>query len=131
MTEPFNDDLLAELGEQVDVQLTALKRAELRGTLRGAELPEPQRDAIERETGEAAPGFLERFREAARQDLCEHGGVLYAQWQKWGNLGNKDVLKGFGAILVAMGFSGNALQVLAVALGVIALHIGVKAFCAG
>lgn len=56
--------------------------------------------------------------------------VLYQQWKKWGDLSNEKVLKSFGAVLVAMGFSGNALQVLAVALAVVVLHIGVKAICA-
>ena len=55
--------------------------------------------------------------------------MLHTQWQKWGDLSNEAVLKSFGAVLAAMGFSGNALHMLAVALGVIVLHIGLKAVC--
>jgi hypothetical protein len=69
------------------------------------------------------------FLQAARKDLCEKGVVLYQQWKKWGDLSNEKVLHNFGAILVAMGFSRNAVQVLAVALAVIVLHLGVKAIC--
>jgi hypothetical protein len=45
-------------------------------------------------------------------------------------LNNQGVLRGFGTIVVAMGFSGNALQVLAVAFAVIVRHLGFEAFCA-
>lgn len=68
------------------------------------------------EAGEAPESFWTRFKKAARQDVCQDGGVLNTQWKKWGDLSDETVLKRFGAILVAMGFSGNALQVLAVSL---------------
>jgi hypothetical protein len=34
----------------------------------------------------------------------------------------------FGLLLVAMGFSGGMLQILVVAVAVVVIHIGVKAF---
>jgi len=49
--------------------------------------------------------------------------------EKVGGLSNEKVLKSFGVVLVAMGFSGNALQLLAVSLAVIVLHLGVKTIC--
>ncbi len=88
-----------------------------------------QWQAIQKITKEQPRSFWRRFRQAAQHDLCEEGGVLHTQWQKWGDLRKETVLKSFGAILVAMGFSGNALQVLAVALTVIVLHIGCMAIC--
>jgi hypothetical protein len=72
---------------------------------------------------------LKKFRRAAKSDLCEEGGLLNSQWKKWGDLNNQDVLDKFGILLVAMGFSGAALEILVVALAVIVIHIGVKAFC--
>ena len=59
----------------------------------------------------------------------EEGGVLNTQWKKWGDLSNEAVLKSFGALLAGMGFSGNALQMLTVAIGVIVMHLGCKAIC--
>ena len=92
-------------------------------------MPNKQRRAIEDTTRQDAPSFMKRFLQAARKDLCEEGGVLYQQWKKWGDLSNEKVLHSFGAILVAMGFTGNAVQVLAVALAVIVLHLGAKTIC--
>ena len=48
---------------------------------------------------------------------------------KSGGIEQRKVLKSFGVVLVAMGFSGNALQLLAVSLAVIVLHLGVKTIC--
>lgn len=81
-------------------------------------------------TNEEPRSFWRRFKQAARRDLCEDGGVLHTQWKKHSDLSNEEVLKSFGAILAAMGFSGNVLQMLAVASGVIVIHIGCKAICA-
>jgi len=72
---------------------------------------------------------MKRFLQAVRKDLCEEGGVLHEQWKKWGDLSNEKVLQSFGAILVAMGLTGNALQTLAVASAVIVLHLGAKTIC--
>lgn len=85
--------------------------------------------AIKEITKEEPRSFWRRFKQAAHSDLCDEGGVLNAQWKKHRDLSSKSVLESFGAVLVAMGFSGNALQVLAVAAGVIVLHIGCKAVC--
>ncbi len=97
------------------------------------ELPErtpKQWQVIAKVTKEDPQSFWQRFKLAAHSDLCVEGGVLYAQWQKWGDLSNKEVVRTLGAVLAAMGFTGNALQMLAVALGVIIMHVGLKAVCA-
>jgi hypothetical protein len=44
-------------------------------------------------------------------------------------LDNKDAVERLGAVLVTMGFSGDVLSPLVVALTVIIIHIGLKAFC--
>ena len=134
MTNPFSDEQIQTLSQQIDDQLNELAKTTPRGALgRGANgaivLPEKQVKVLVEATGEDANSFLRRFRRAARRDLCEEGGVLYAQWKKWGDLSNDKVLKSFGGILAAMGFAGGPLQMTAVALGVIVVHLGVKAIC--
>jgi len=47
-----------------------------------------------------------------RQDAREEGGALNAQWKRRGDLSSEKVLKQFGAILAAMGFSENVLQAI-------------------
>lgn len=112
MSDPFTPDQIAALSTEIDAQLKelgtpgiGLSRA---GGPHGA-LGEKQRAAIEKATGEEAMAFIARFKRAARKDLCEEGGILYAQWNKWKDLTNKDVLKSFGAVLVGMGLSGAPL----------------------
>ncbi len=134
MSNPFTDVQMAVLSAEIDEQLRAISAglggSTLKSGTRGTELPEKQSRAIEQATGENPKTFLKKFRLAARQDLCEEGGVLNAQWKKWGDLSNDRVLAKFGGILGAtFGLSGSALQITVVALAVIVLHIGVKAFC--
>ena len=133
MTEIFTPAQITILGAEIDAQLRELNTTYSHATTKGGkpsgQLPDRQRRVIEQTTQQDAPSFMQRFQKAAHQDLCEEGGVLYQQWKKWGDLSDEKVLNRFGAILVAMGFSGNAVQVLAVAMAVIVLHLGVKAIC--
>ena len=133
MTEAFTADDIARLSTDIDAQLRELGTPGTglaRGRTPGEALGEKQRRAIETATGEDALTFLARFRQAARQDLCEDGGVLHTQWQKWKDVTNTDMLKSFGAVLVGMGLSGGPLQIAAVAIAVYVLYLGVQAFCA-
>lgn len=88
-----------------------------------------QAEEIERITQEKPATFLRKVHAAAKQDVCEEGGVLNAQWKQWKNLASADVVKSFGPVLVAMGFSGVLLESLVVATGVTVIHIGLKVFC--
>ena len=96
-------------------------------------LPEKQAQAISAATGEPADRFWARFKRAARKDLCQEGGKLYAQWQKWRDLQTKDVVKVFSGVLAGMGISGEALLGAIVAVGAVTLHIvshiGISAIC--
>jgi hypothetical protein len=133
MTEAFTADDIARLSDDIDTQLLELGAPGTglaKGRTPGEALGEKQRQAIEAATGEDALTFLARFKQAARKDLCEEGGVLYSQWRKWKDVTNKDVLKSFGAVLVGMGLSGGPLQIAAVAIAVYVLYLGVQAFCA-
>ena len=131
----LTDAQIDVLAEQIDAQFRELNRAS-DGVVRGdvqRNLPDKQRKAIEAATGEDAATFWRRFKAAARKDLCEEGGRLYAQWQRWRDLSTKDVVKVFSGVLAGMGFSGNFLSGTVVATGAIVLHIvlniGIQAIC--
>jgi hypothetical protein len=130
--DPFTPEDIVKLSEEIDGQLRELG-APGTGLARGRTpkqaLAEKQKRAIEQVTGEEATSFLARFKNAARKDLCEKGGILHTQWTKWKDLANKDIVKTFGGILVGMGLAGSALQVAVVAIAVYVLYLGVEAFC--
>ncbi|WP_417913004.1 hypothetical protein [Candidatus Electronema sp. TJ] len=137
MPSIFTPDQLTSLSAQIDQQLAQLRDAAAYAESKGNEpdkqdipdrLPAQWR-VIAIVTKEEPRSFWQRFKQAARRDLCEEGGVLHTQWKKYGDLSNEAVLQSFGAVLAAMGFSGNVLQMLAVALGVIVIHLGCKAIC--
>jgi len=137
MPSPFTTDQLASLSLQIDQQLRELHDAPPCAEVKSNEpdkqdIPERlpvQWRAIKEITKEEPRSFWRRFKQAAHSDLCDEGGVLNTQWKKHRDLSSRSVLESFGAVLIAMGFSGNALQVLAVAAGVIVLHIGCTAIC--
>ena len=134
MTEIFSAAQIEELSAEIDRQLQELRRSGMTTYKSGDEL-EPdgtlskQKEEIERLTQEPMPKFLVRFGRAAKNDICDKDGMLHKQWEKWGDLNNKDALERLGAVLGAMGFSGNVLPSLTVAAIVIVVHIGLKAFC--
>ena len=142
MSAPFTADQLENLSAQVDQQLAELQELQEQPSIavyKGLE-PDKQDDperlpvqwrVIAEVTKEEPRSFWQRFKQAAHRDLCEEGGVLHTQWRRYRSLSSKGVLESFGAVLVAMGFSGNALQVLSVAIGVIVLHLGCTAICEG
>ena len=138
MSTPFTPEQLEALSLDIDDQLDELRSNPLpysvsKAAKESEELPErtpKQWQAIAKITREDPQSFWQRFKQAAHNDLCEEGGVLNKQWQKWGDLSNKEVLRTLGAVLTAMGFTGNALQMLVVALGVIVIHLGCTAICA-
>ena len=48
---------------------------------------------------------------------------------KWKDLANKDALQTVGGVLVGMGLTGSALQIVAVAVAVYILLLGLDAYC--
>jgi len=134
MANLFSEEELARLSDAVDQQLRELKASVGEASFRGDEEEQtlaetPQGKAIAQITQEPPKTFLQKFGLAAKSDLCEEGGMLYQQWKKWGDLENKEALERLGAVLMAMGFTGGALEPLAVATLVIILHLSVKTFC--
>jgi hypothetical protein len=130
--DPFTPEDIAKLSAEIDAELRELG-APGTGLARGRTptqaLAEKQKRAIEQTTGVEATTFLTRFKNAARKDLCDKGGILHTQWTKWRDLANKDIVKTFGGILVGMGLSGSALQIAVVAIAVYVIYLGVEAFC--
>jgi hypothetical protein len=105
----FSDQQLDALAQEIDRQVSALDSAEsLPYTHKGqTELDRyfDQLQTLEQQTGEPPAAFLRRFRQAAKQDLCVKGGMLYEQWERWKDLSSKDAAKWFGGILAGMGIS--------------------------
>jgi hypothetical protein len=133
MTEPITPDDITRLSAEIDCELLAPGTPGTglaRGETPEQALPEPQRRALKYATSEEAMRFLQRFKRATHQDLCEEGGVLYTQWQKWKHVSNKDLFGAIGPVLTAMGLMGGLLQTAAVAVAVYILYLGIQAFCA-
>jgi hypothetical protein len=134
MTEVFSAAEIEVLSAEIDRQLQELHQAGVATYKSGDEL-EPggalskQKESIESLTKEPMPSFLAKFGRAAKVDICDKDGMLHKQWEKWGDLNNKDALERLGGVLVAMGFSGDVVSPLAVATIVVVVHIGLKAFC--
>jgi len=136
MTEIFTAEELATLSAQVDEQLSQLRERAIRsGAVRtGQEEPEEkllekQRKDIEDNTKENADTFLQKFGNKAKEILCKEGSELNRQWQKYDDLRNEDALEKLGMILAVMGFAKASVQVLAVAITVYLLRIGLNVFC--
>jgi hypothetical protein len=134
MTEIFSPAEIEELSAEIDRQLQELRRSGAATYKSGDELEQggalsKQKESIESLTKEPMPSFLAKFGRAAKSDICDKDGLLNQQWHKWGDLNNQDALERLGAVLVTMGFSGNAVSPLAVAAIVVLVHIGLKAFC--
>ncbi|WPD20952.1 MAG: hypothetical protein SD837_12160 [Candidatus Electrothrix scaldis] len=137
MPTPFTPGQLDSLSLDIDIQLRELQSSDFPyGDFKSDEEPEdlPERapeqwQVIAKVSKEDPQAFWQRFKQAAYSDLCEEGGVLNKQWLTYRDLSSRAVLESFGAILAAMGFAGNALEILAVALAVIVMHLGCTAIC--
>jgi hypothetical protein len=134
----FTDEELQTLSAEIDSQLMELAKDPASDGFRkhiGHTVPAKQKQqleqVIEQDLGikEPADSFMKKFARAAKQDLCLEGGVLYGQWKKYGDLENEDMVKTFGGILIGMGVSNAFLATFVVAVSVIVIHIGIKAFC--
>ncbi len=134
----FTDAELQSLSAEIDSQLIELAQAPAAVGIHkhlGHTVPAKQKQqleqVIEQDLGakEDADSFMKKFTRAAKQDLCIEGGVLYGQWKKYGDLENEAMLKTFGGILIGMGVSNAWLATAVVAVSVIVIHIGIKAFC--
>jgi hypothetical protein len=134
MTNLFTEQDLLDLSSEVDTQLRELVELEAIASQKGEPPSDEivlakQNQAIADLTKEPPKSFLAKFGQAAKADLCDESGLLHKQWLKWGDLDNKDAVERLGAVLVTMGISGGVVRSLVVAVVVIVVHIGIKAFC--
>jgi hypothetical protein len=134
MQDIFNDQDLQRLSDDIDNQLSELQKQPVDSIYKNDRttrktIPSKQKQSLEQSTGENADSFLKKFAHVAKKDLCEKDGVLFQQWKKYGDLNNKDMLKTFGGVLVAMGITSTLLQTAVVAVSVIILHLGIKTIC--
>jgi hypothetical protein len=134
MSVLFSEAELEMLSAEIDRQLQELLDLHAAIFSRGDESEGKgplvkQQEMIESLTKEPMDSFMTKFGRAAKADVCDEDGMLHKQWQKWGDLENKEALERLGAVLVAMGFSGGMVSSLAVATIVVIVHIGLKAFC--
>ena len=130
----FTKEQISNLSAEIDRQIQELAQEYPSDTMKGGteepdRLPVKQSQAIAEITQENPQTFLQTFLAVAKSDLCEEGGVLYDQWKKWADLNNEDAINRFTAILVGLGFTGGALEILVVSVAVIVIHLGVRAFC--
>ncbi len=132
----FTDAELQTLSAEIDSQLIELAK-DTDGTHKhiGHTVPAKQKQQLEQVieqdlgTKEPSDSFMKKFARAAKQDLCVEGGVLYGQWKKYGDLENEKMVNTFSGILIGMGVSNALLATAVVAVSVIVIHIGIKAFC--
>ncbi|MEL7071966.1 MAG: hypothetical protein AAGN15_25450 [Cyanobacteria bacterium J06581_3] len=95
MANLFPPETIQSLADRIDAQISALSTGgrESYGVSTSSSVQrslEPdsvsplavQAAEIERITQEKPVRFLKKFRRAAKQDICEEGGVLNAQWKK-------------------------------------------------
>ena len=88
-----------------------------------------QNDAIVVATEEEADSFLRKFARVARRDVCEEGGLLNQQWEKYQDLGREDTLVVVAGALGLMGLANPVVVAIAVPITVIILHLGLRTFC--
>jgi hypothetical protein len=139
MANPFTAKQMATLSAQMDEQLRGVRELERdikSGAIKSAfqqmgddTLLEKQRKDIEDNAKEAPDSFLQKCGDKAKDVLCNEGGELNKQWKKFGDLRNEDVLEKLGSVLLIMGFSGAALNILTVAISVYIIRVGLSVFC--
>ena len=88
-----------------------------------------QKDAIEAMTREPTDGFLRKFARVARRDVCEEGGLLNGQWEKYQDLSREDTLVVVVGSLGLMGIANPVVVAIGVPITVIILHLGLRTFC--
>ncbi len=135
----FTTEEMTLLSAQMDEQLRELRDLEKQlksgASKSGSSLADEellldkQRKEIKEIAKESPDSFLHKCGNKAKEILCQESSELSKQWQKWGDIRNEDVLEKLGSVLLIMGYSGAALQILTVAISVYVIRVGLNAFC--
>lgn len=132
-TEPFTDEELTNLSDQIDAELRQLQTTGSDGQHLGVSsfegIPRCQRIVIREATGEEAAIFLARFVAVANRELCHRDGVLYKTWRRCNDIENKPLLRATGIAALTLGVSSSVLGTVAVAITVCILYFSYKTFC--
>lgn len=108
MEEIFTQAEIENLAAEIDRQLAAFGTSQASSLLKNWQRGDSieldrffveQCQAIEAQTQEKPRPFFTRFRAAAKKDLCQEGGLLHTQWQKWRDLSSQSAVNVFGPVL--------------------------------
>jgi hypothetical protein len=86
-----------------------------------------QWELLEVETKEPTDSFLRKFGRVTRRDICEEGGLLNQQWQKYQDLSSSSTVQVVAGALAGLGVVNLPMAVVPVA--VILTHLGLRTFC--
>jgi hypothetical protein len=135
--EPITERQLDRLERELGVAIDMLD--ENYGTIRVGRnnsadlLPPEQRDKLEEAVHEDAESFWIKLRHTARKDICQKGGFIHDQWQQYGKIARKDLIKVSAGLLTGLGIGGSSLLmgIVPVALWIFTAltNIGICAFC--
>jgi hypothetical protein len=131
---PLTESQLEDLAAQVDARVQRLEEEQpaTRRVSRGDEeaaVVEAELKLVEEATGEKAESFWNKFKQTARKDLCEEGGMLYEQYRSWRDITSKDLVQYSSGVLLGLGLSGAPLLTAVVAVSAVTLHLGVRTIC--
>jgi len=128
----FSETDLDRLSGEVEDQLAELA-VQPRGLFKSVDappaFPTKQAEAVANATGEDAQTFFEAFKKAARKDICAEGGLFHEQWKKYKDVAKRDLVVFVGGVLTSLGITPTALPVVAVAISVWLLFVGIDAYC--
>jgi hypothetical protein len=128
---------LDQLALQVDEQFAALQRelpSNVRGIVRDT-LPDApaQRALIEQATAQPFESFWQRYRLHLRTDLCQPGGLMHDQWQRYRDVESKSMVRNAYPLVAAMGIPMGSFEPVVVAASVFVLNVlakaGIAAIC--
>lgn len=88
---------------------------------------EAQWQLVAQVTKEPTDGFLRKFGRTTRRDLCEEGGLLNQQWQKYQDLSSSSTVQVVAGALAGLGVVN--VPILVVPVAVILAHLGLRTFC--
>lgn len=93
------------------------------------EVPEKQKEAIERLTNRPFGDWFRSFLETAINELCDETTAINKAWRKWGDLNNRESRERVFSILTTLGLTGEVLVGSCAAVIVVLSYFGMKTIC--
>lgn len=127
----FGETELDRLAREVEDQLAEL-RVQPKGLFKSVDAPKPtpekQMSVIANAAGQDPMTFFEAFKKAAREDICDAGGIFHERWTKYKDVAKRDLVAFTIGVLSLIGVSAAALPIVAVAVVVWLLFVGIDAY---